>query len=65
MNCKRCNSQNQSTFGAELALHVPDLRDLNVGPILMFPEVLVCLQCGFAEFTVPENEIKLLSKNVG
>jgi len=28
----------------------------------MFPQLAVCLQCGFAEFTVPERELSVLVK---
>ena len=28
--------------------------------VWMFPEVVVCLDCGFAEFVVPKNELHAL-----
>jgi hypothetical protein len=28
----------------------------------VFPKIVVCLNCGFAEFTVPERELQVLSQ---
>ena len=43
---------------SEVDIHFPGLRNAGKKPVLVFPEILVCLNCGKAEFTVPEDEIK-------
>lgn len=30
----------------------------------VFPEVTVCLQCGFADFAIPERERKVLASGI-
>jgi hypothetical protein len=64
MSCKSCQSQNQRNFGAEIALHFPGLKDLDKPIVWMFPKALVCLDCGFAEFTVPEEELRMLVRGM-
>jgi len=32
-------------------------------PVLVYPELLVCLNCGKAEFTLPEDQLALLAKS--
>ena len=60
MACKGCGSENQKVFGGEAAIHFPGLAGLDKPIVWTFPELLVCLQCGFAEFTVPERELSVL-----
>ena len=37
------------------------LKDLAKPPLLMWTDVLACLDCGFTEFTLGEEELRLLS----
>ena len=60
MACKRCISENQKIFNAEVATHFPGLAGLDKPIVWAFPQVLVCLLCGFAEFTVPEEDLSVL-----
>ena len=47
-------------FNGELALHFPGLDGLTKPIVWVFPKVLVCLDCGFAEFVVPDEQTKTL-----
>ena len=47
-------------FNAEVAIHFPGLAGLNKPVVLVFPKLVVCLQCGFTEFTIPEKELQVL-----
>jgi hypothetical protein len=38
-------------------LHLRGLESLDQAGVWLFPEVLVCLDCGFAEFMFPESEL--------
>lgn len=60
MNCKQCASENLKSFSAEVAIHFPGLAGLNKPIVWVFPRMLVCSQCGFSEFTVPEKELSVL-----
>ena len=57
MSCKSCHSENQSSFNGEIALHFPGLKGLNKPIVWVFPKLLVCLDCGFTEFAIPETEL--------
>ena len=59
--CKSCQSENEGTFNGEMALHHPGLEGLQEPIVWVFPKVSVCLNCGFAEFTVPEQELQELA----
>lgn len=60
MRCAECMSANQVEFPTEMAMHFPRGKNLVKPPVLVFPKVLVCLDCGFSEFTVPKTELLLL-----
>jgi hypothetical protein len=63
MTCKSCGSDKQSKFIAEIAIHFPGLKGLQKPHVMVFPELLVCLSCGNAEFTIHETELlRLLEK---
>lgn len=59
MRCKSCGSDKVCRFTAEMAIH---LSDINRPPVLVFPQLFVCLNCGKGEFAVPDNELRLLAK---
>jgi hypothetical protein len=62
MPCKSCGSVNQKKFGAEMCIHFPGLKNIGQPVVWVFPEVLVCLDCGTAEFDIPEAELRQLAK---
>ena len=45
-----------------MGIHFPELKDIDKPVVWVFPEVIVCLDCGMAEFAVPEEELRQLSK---
>jgi hypothetical protein len=62
ISCKSCGAVNQKKFSAEMGIHLPDLKDIDKPVVWVFPEVVVCLDCGIAEFAVPEEELRQLAK---
>jgi hypothetical protein len=60
--CKRCSSENRKKFNAEMNLHFPGREGLDKPTVWLFPEVVVCLHCGLAEFSVPEAEVVKLAE---
>ena len=60
MFCKSCQSENERNFNGGIGMHFPGLEGLDKPIVWVFPKVLVCLDCGFAEFTVPEKELRVL-----
>jgi hypothetical protein len=62
MPCKSCSSVNQSRFRAEMGIHFPGLKNIDMPVVWVFAELIVCLDCGTAEFAVPEDELRQLAK---
>lgn len=62
MSCSSCGSENLGGFAAEIAIHFPGLKNLHKPIVWVFPRLMVCLDCGIAQFTVPEAELRLLVK---
>ena len=62
MTCKGCQSDKQSVFNGEIAIHFPGLEGLDKSIVWVFPKLVVCLHCGFAEFAVPERELQVLTQ---
>ena len=58
--CRSCQSENKDTFGGEIAIHFRGLEGLDKPIVWVFPETEICLNCGFAEFTVPDGELQVL-----
>jgi hypothetical protein len=62
--CKSCGSFNQGNFNGEVAIHFPALKNIDEQIVWVFPkQLIVCLDCGTAEFAVPEAEIRKLAKS--
>jgi len=65
MSCKLCMSHRQMELLGEVCLHFPGgLESLDKPLVWVFPQVAVCLDCGSAQFTVPEAELKLIKESV-
>ncbi len=62
MPCKSCGSVNQKKFSTEMGIHFPGLKDIDKPTVWVFPEFAICLDCGAAEFAVPEEELHQLAK---
>ena len=61
MPCVSCGSVNQSKFTAEMAIHFPGLKNIDKPVVWVFPELVVCMNCGTAEFSVPKAELRELA----
>jgi hypothetical protein len=49
-------------FNGETAIHFPGLEGLDKRIVWVFPKLVVCMHCGFTEFTVPERELQVLEQ---
>jgi hypothetical protein len=59
--CRACGSDKQAEFTAEIALHFSGPGNLDKPHLLVFPRILVCLNCGSAGFTVPKSQLHILA----
>lgn len=62
MPCKACKSDNLQRLDGELTVSSADLKGLKVAPVYVCRDVLICLDCGFAELVIPADELHLLKK---
>jgi hypothetical protein len=65
MYCGSCHSGNQAEFTAEMIIHFSGLRYIDNPGVWAFPSVSICLDCGIAQFTLPETELRLLREPSG
>jgi hypothetical protein len=63
MICKSCESNNLSYYAGEVAMRAPGLKNIDNPPVLVFPEFIVCLDCGNVEFAVNGAELRLLAQH--
>jgi len=60
--CKSCGSDHQGKFTGEIAIHWPGVKNIDKPMVWVSPELVVCLDCGIAEFVVPEDQIPQLKE---
>ncbi|MFZ0881878.1 MAG: hypothetical protein WAN14_00650 [Candidatus Acidiferrales bacterium] len=59
MSCTSCASENQRKFGAEVNIHHLSLKNLNRQDVMVFTELVVCLDCGCSQLTIPKIKLAL------
>jgi hypothetical protein len=55
MLCPKCQSNAVSTVPAEIRLYRSTSRVLSHPPVTPSPDVQVCLDCGWSEFSIPRS----------
>ncbi|MGD0832526.1 MAG: hypothetical protein ABR907_16450 [Terracidiphilus sp.] len=55
MTCPKCASSSLSTIPAEIRLYRNSHRTLSHPPMTPSPDVIVCLDCGWSEFSIPRS----------
>ena len=59
--CSSCHSVNQREFTAELNIHFPGMQGIDIPTVWAFPKILICMDCGTAQFMIPEAERRELA----
>jgi uncharacterized Zn finger protein len=62
LKCNSCFSSNVVEVVAETCIHFPGVKGLKADPIFAFPEVVVCLDCGFVRSNLSEEELEHVRK---
>ena len=62
MSCLICGSGNDAELAAEMTIHFSGLKNLDNPGVLVCTKLLVCLDCGFSRFTVPEAALASVAK---
>ena len=60
MSCLSCESESQTEFPSEICVHHPGLENLGKPAVMLFPKLLTCMNCGFTEFRMTDNQLGLL-----
>ena len=60
MPCRVCGSDDIKEMNSEIALHFP--HQIEEPHIFIFPVVTICVNCGFASFSVPKADLSLMKK---
>jgi hypothetical protein len=61
MPCKKCQSEHQREYTSEINVHLLRNDDADKEAVLLLPKLLVCLKCGFTEFTLSASDLPLLT----
>ena len=61
MPCRACHSAKKGGFPAEINIHFPGMENLAEPTVFVFPTLLICLDCGFTEFSIPETELPFIA----
>jgi hypothetical protein len=61
MSCNKCASKNERTFKSEFVLNFREVENLSRGPVYVCQDVVVCLECGHSELTIPRQELERLT----
>lgn len=61
--CKSCYSVLQRKFPAEINIHFHGMKNLDKPAVWAFPNLMVCLNCGFTEFVLENRERETLRDN--
>lgn len=62
MPCGSCGSANQKKFIGEMGIRSPGLKNVDKATVWVFLQLIVCFDCGRAEFVVPEDELVQLAR---
>ncbi len=64
MTCSSCAAGRQAEFAAEINLHFSGLNNIDKPGVLLFPKVMVCMDCGCSQFSTPKSELTALAGGV-
>ncbi len=64
MPCLLCGSGNEAELTGEIVIHFSGLKNLDKPGVWVFPNLLVCLDCGFLQSTVPAPELTFLAVGI-
>jgi len=62
MSCALCSSLNEAEFIAEMMILFSGLKYVDCPGVLAFPKIVVCLDCGAARFSTPEEVLRQLQQ---
>jgi hypothetical protein len=61
MQCTSCGSMSVDKFPAEICIHFAGPKNMDRPHVFVFPQLVICLDCGAAQFVVSPPDLRLLS----
>ena len=55
----------QRNLNSEIGIHFPGLEGLNKPIVWVYPDLLVCLNCGLTQFESPEAQLRQITEGDG
>jgi hypothetical protein len=62
MYCPSCGLNGQTIFPSETNIHFPGKEGLDKPTVWVFPQMVICLNCGFTWFVIPEPQLRELNE---
>jgi hypothetical protein len=62
-HCNACASFELLELSSEACLHFPGLQGLKVEPILVYPKIVVCTECGFVQLRLSDRELEKVKED--
>ena len=62
MACRSCKSDKQTELLSEICIHQPRELESNKPHIMASPKLLLCLNCGFTEFAITNEQLNNLTR---
>ena len=57
MPCSACHSRNLREFDSEIIIHIEEaIDDLTESNALVFPKIVICMDCGFMQGQIKEDD---------
>lgn len=57
MACRYCQSPTEIELTAEMNIHFSGVKNVDKPSVWAFPQLIVCLNCGFVEFLLDRDEL--------
>jgi hypothetical protein len=62
MSCKGCGAGNQRSFKSEMTIAFREPENVNQAPLYVCQDILVCLDCGHIEISLPAEKLEQLKQ---
>jgi hypothetical protein len=60
----QCTHSNQKQFPAEINIHLPGIEMIDKPTVWVFPQMVVCIECGLTQFVIAPRELGQLSDSL-
>jgi len=62
MPCQKCGASSQRSFKSEMSIAFRGHENVNRAPVYICQDILVCLDCGYIELSLPPAKLEHLKQ---